>query len=411
MKFLYNIGIRSYGLGVITAGLLGNTKAVKWVEGRRKWQDQLNTIKWNNPIWIHASSLGEFEQAKPLIEKLHEQTSHEIIVTFFSPSGYEYCKDYEHVKGVFYLPLDTKGNAREFLDIVNPKIAVFVKYDFWFNFLNELQNRNIATMFFSCNFRESQVYFKKTAAWQRSIMRKINAIYCLNERSQSILLKHDFANVGVCGDTRFDRVSQISERSTSIPDVEVFKGGNKLLILGSSWPQEEEILEDYIKNQFPDNLKVIIAPHDISEEHLEAIENRFEHGVVRFSRIDSKQLANNKILLIDNIGMLANLYQYGDIAFVGGGFTNDLHNILEAASMGNVLMYGSKVSKFPEGNQLKEYGGSFMLKDKEDFNKIITQLLTDNTLLGKMSAKSKSFVNEHKGATAKVYNKVIEMIG
>ncbi len=410
MKFLYNIGVRSYGLGVITAGLLGNSKAVKWVEGRRKWQEQLSSRTWHNPIWIHASSLGEFEQAKPLIERLKSTTELEIIVTFFSPSGYEYCKDYKDADGVFYLPLDTKKNAREFLDIVNPSVAVFVKYDFWFNFLSELQSRSVPILFFSCNFRENQFYFKKSASWQRSVMKKIDAIYCLNKKSEKILEKFGFDNADVCGDTRFDRVSQIAERSTPIPLIKVFKGDSKLLILGSSWPNEEEVLEAYLKNDFPEGLKVIIAPHDISEEHLLAIEKRFERGLVRYSRAESVQLVNYKVLLIDNIGMLANLYQYGDIAFVGGGFTNDLHNILEAASMGNVLMYGNQVSKYPEGVQLQEFGGSFMLADEKSFSEAMNKLLINDDLLNQMSERCKLFVNEHKGATQKVYEKVIAFV-
>lgn len=410
MKFLYDIGIRSYGLGVMAAGLLGNPKAVKWVEGRSKWQSQISAVNWIDPVWIHASSLGEFEQAKPLIEKLKEHSKQQIIVTFFSPSGYEYCKDYNNADGVFYLPLDTKRNAREFLDIVKPKVAVFVKYDFWFNFLSELQARKIPILFFSCNFRARQVYFKRSASWQRNVMKRIDAIFCLNAKSEALLHKFEFSNTAICGDTRFDRVAQITERSEPISELEKFKGDNKLLILGSSWPVEEEILESYLKNQFPDDLKVIIAPHDISEEHLVAIEKRFERGMVRFSKVDEVQLANYKLLLIDNIGMLANLYQYGDIAFVGGGFTNSLHNILEAASMGNVLMYGSKVSKYPEGIQLNEFGGSYLLEDQKDFSEAMQALLMNPELRRKMSEKSKLFVNEHRGATLKVYKKVLEML-
>jgi 3-deoxy-D-manno-octulosonic-acid transferase len=410
MKFLYNIGVRAYGLGVITAGLLGNEKAVKWVEGRRSWQHKLKEKNWKQPIWIHASSLGEFEQAKPLIEKIKNTSNREIIVTFFSPSGYDYCRNYELADGIFYLPLDIKKNARVFLEVVKPSMAVFVKYDFWFNFLQELQNRNIPTLFFSSNFRENQIYFKKASAWQRSIMRKIDFIFCMNEQSATLLRKHEFINVGVCGDTRFDRVSQNAERCVPMPLIKKFKGEDRLLILGSSWPVEEEILQNYFEKSFPDDLKVIIAPHDISEEHLKDIESRFERGMVRYSRIQKEHIQNYKILLIDNIGMLANCYQYGDIAFVGGGFTNSLHNILEAASMGNVLLYGDDVSKYPEGGQLQRFGGSFMLENGEAFISVMEKLLTSNDVLVKMQERSRAFVGEHKGATDKVYNKVLELL-
>ncbi len=410
MKFLYNIGIRAYGLGVMTAGLLGNSKAIKWVEGRRNWKDQLKQIKWNQPVWIHASSLGEFEQAKPLIEKIKKTTDEEIIVTFFSPSGYDYCKDYPHADGVFYIPLDTSRNAKSFLEIVNPKIAIFVKYDFWFNFLKVLQQQKTPILFFSSNFRPGQVYFKKTTQWQRNIMKKIDFIYCMNEESASILRKFIFENVGVCGDTRFDRVSQNASSCVPIPLIEKFKGSERLLILGSSWPIEEEILAKYLQKNIPDDLKIIIAPHDISEDHLVEIESLFERGMVRFSKVNETQITNFKILLIDNIGMLANCYQYGDFAFVGGGFTNSLHNILEAASMGNVLLYGDVVSKYPEGQQLKDVGGSFLLKGETHFAEVMNQLLTDKALVSTMSDKAKLFVNEHQGATDKVFEKAMELM-
>ena len=407
---LYNIGIRAYGLGVITAGLLGNQKAVKWAEGRRKWQEKLREKSWHAPLWIHASSLGEFEQAKPLIEKIKKEIDKEVVVTFFSPSGYEYCKNYELADGVYYLPLDTGKNAREFISIVNPSLAVFVKYDFWFNFLKTLQQNGIPTLFFSSNFRKGQIYFKKTAAWQRSIMRKIDFIFCLNEASRDVLKEFDFKNIGICGDTRFDRVAQNAERVVEFPIIEKFKGDERLLILGSSWPLEEDILAKYIQTSFPDNLKVIIAPHDISEEHLVDIESKFERGLKRLSSVDKETVQNHKIILIDNIGMLANCYYYSDYAFVGGGFNNSLHNILEAASMSNVLLYGANISKYPEGQGLNDFGGSFALKESVEFSQRMKELLNSEELTTAMQEKSKNFVDQHKGASDKVFAKVKELL-
>ncbi len=413
MGFLYNIGIRGYGLGVITAGLLGSNKAIKWVEGRKNWREKLQATKWDKPIWIHASSLGEYEQAKPLIELIKSDRSlksKQIIVTFFSPSGYEYCKDVDILDGIFYLPLDTRKNAKHFLDIVKPIISVFVKYDFWFNFLAELQVRKTPILYFSSNFRTNQMYFRKGFSWQKAIMQKIDYIYCINKESEKVLIENGFQNVGVCGDTRFDRVAQRASRVVPIPEIKKFKGADLLLILGSSWPIEEGILAEYIEHEFPDNLKIIIAPHDISEAHLEQIETEFPRGLIRYSNIKGKEIEHYKILLIDNIGMLANCYQYGDIAFVGGGFTNDLHNILEACAMENALIYGSKVSKYPEGDALYQEGGSFLLNNSQDFSKSINELLNDSSLLESMQKKSKLFVSKHIGASEKVFEKMKELL-
>jgi 3-deoxy-D-manno-octulosonic-acid transferase len=245
MRFLYTIGIYLYKLGVIIAGLTGNSKAIKWLEGRRRWRRKLNRKKWNAPIWIHASSLGEFEQAKPLIEKIkHDKdlSEKQIIVTFFSPSGYLASRNYDTVTGSYYLPLDIPINVRSFLNIVKPSIAIFVKYDFWFNYLIELQKRNIPTLYFSCNFRKNQIYFKNGSSWQRSILKKIDFIYSLNEESNAILEKNQFTNIGVCGDTRYDKVAQNAERKVPVELIEKFKDSKFLLLAGSSWPIEEEIV-------------------------------------------------------------------------------------------------------------------------------------------------------------------------
>lgn len=412
MKLLYNIGIRAYGLGVLTAGLIGSSKAIKWIEGRKNWLDKLQRSKLKNVIWIHASSMGEFEMAKPLIEKIREDESlkhKKILVTFFSPSGYEMDKNYPLADGVFYIPLDTSRNAKKFLDCVQPELAIFVKYDFWFNFLNEIQNRKIPTIYFSSNFRESQFYFKKAAAWQKSIMQKINLILCLNEKSLAVLKTHGFTNVGISGDTRFDKVIQNAERCTPVSLVEQFAKDGKILIAGSSWPIEEGLLSDYLSKYIRDDLKVLIAPHDISDSHLGEIENKIDRGLTRFSKLTKENVSTTKIVLIDNIGMLSNLYQYGDIAFIGGGFTNSLHNILEACAMGNALIYGGNIKKYPEGIELANEGGSFSIKE-EDFNDALNKLLDNHALLSQCQKTCRDFVYKHQGATNVVFEKVKELI-
>lgn len=411
LRLLYNIGIRAYGMGVLTAGMLGSSKAIKWVEGRKNWLAKLQSSRLKEVIWIHASSMGEFEMAKPLIEKIRVDSklkNEKILVTYFSPSGYELGKNYSLVDGVFYIPLDTKKNARKFLNCVRPSLAIFVKYDFWFNFLKELQDRKIPTLYFSSNFRSGQFYFKKAAGWQKQIMQQIDSILCINVKSEQVLLKHNFNNTGVSGDTRFDRVIQNAERCTPVPLIDQFTESGKILIAGSSWPIEEGLLSSYMSKYIRDDLKIIIAPHDISEDHLIEIESKIERGLTRYSRLNKDNVNTTKIILIDNIGMLSNLYQYGDIAFIGGGFNNALHNILEAAAMGNALIYGGNIRKYPEGIDLANEGGSFSIKE-EDFDEALNKLLNDNALLDQCQKICKNFVYKHQGATEIVFEKVKEL--
>ncbi len=407
MRVLYTFGILLYKLGVIIAGLTGNQKAIKWLEGRRRWRRKLGRKKWDAPIWIHASSLGEFEQAKPLIEKIKEDSflkDKQLIITFFSSSGYLVSKNYSLATGVYYLPLDIPINVNSFLNIVNPSISISVKYDFWFNYLSELQKRKIPTLYFSCNFRNNQFYFKKWASWQRSLLKKIDFLFSLNEESNEVLKNYGFSNNGVCGDTRFDKVAQNAERKTAIPLIEKFKNNDLLLIAGSCWPIEEEIVSLYHKSH--PNEKIILAPHDVSSSRIEEISKLFNGESILYSELNEENALNYSVVIIDNIGMLSNLYQYGDVAFVGGGFTNDLHNILEPAAMNNVIMYGNSFSKYPEGEELIKYGGSFSISNYEEFERRMVFFQNDSTSLNQMKMLCKQFVHQHKGATNIVFEKV-----
>ncbi len=413
-NLIYNTGIKAYKTGVKVARLLGNEKAKKWLEGREGWQEELQSFregKESRPlIWLHASSLGEFEQVKPLIERIKstkEFDDYLLVVTFFSPSGYENSLTYDKADLLFYLPADTPNNAQRFLDILNPDIAIFVKYDFWFNILDELQKRLTPIVYFSCNFREGQLFFKPYGKWQRSILQGINAILTLNQQSKEILEKNDFENVKVCGDTRFDKVIDNAEKCTPVPIVEKFKDNKPLLIVGSSWQPEEKIIADFVNNN--QELKVIIAPHDISEKHLKEIES-IVPVAVRYSRVTEENVENTNVILIDNIGLLSNLYQYADFAFIGGGFTNDLHNILEAAVFGNVVFFGNKHSKYPEGRGLIEYGGAIEVKDSKTFTKELNRLLIDINKRKEIGGKAKHFVERHKGATDIVFEEVKRLI-
>ena len=417
MKAIYNIGIRSYSLGVKLAGVFGNSKAKKWNIGRKYWRktikNQLDNTERN--IWIHATSLGEFEQVKPLIEKIKADNAfsdYKIVVTFFSPSGYDYSKNYELADFKFYLPIDTKINAADFIELINPSIAIFVKYDFWFNYLKLLQKKQIPHLFFGCNFRENQIYFKPVNKWQVEILQKINRLFTLNNKSFDVLKNNNFSNMEVCGDTRFDKVIQNASRCQPIALIEKFKQNKILLILGSSWEKEEDILADYLEKnkEWNEQLKIIIAPHNIYGNHISEIMGKLPAKSLKFSEANENNIEDFDILIIDNIGMLSNLYQYGNISFIGGGFTNRLHNILEAATFENALIYGDNHVKFPEGKQLIEAKGAFAIKDANDFSKCINTFLENRKLLESTQQHAKAFIENNKGATEIVFKGINELL-
>lgn len=416
LNITYYTSIRAYKIGISIAKILGNEKAKKWINGRKNWRKRLQEYRAQNIkqslIWFHASSLGEFEQVKPLIEKIKKDRLYEdyiLFVTFFSPSGFENSMDYKVADKHFYLPLDTQSNARFFIETLQPDLVIFVKYDFWFNILNTLQEYQVPTIYFSCNFRPDQIYFKSYSRWQLSILEHIDKIFTLNQQSKDVLDKYNFSDVEICGDTRYDKVIQTAERKKSYPNIHLFKNNLPLLILGSSWQHEEKIIARYIR-ETNENLKIIIAPHDISEKHLLEIEKLIDASLVRYSNLNEENALLNNILLIDNIGMLASLYQYSDFAFIGGGFTNDLHNILEPAAFENIVFYGNKFSKYPEGQELIDFGGGISISSYNEFKKSFENVLFDQKLQTSMKLKSKEFIYRHKGATKIVYNAVKKLL-
>jgi 3-deoxy-D-manno-octulosonic-acid transferase len=417
VKAIYNIGVRSYSLGVKLAGVFGNSKAKNWTAGRKDWRKNIKTDLGSTEknIWIHATSLGEFEQVKPLIEKIKADNAfseYKVVVTFFSPSGYEYSKNYELADFKFYLPIDTKINAVDFIELINPSVAIFVKYDFWFNYLELLQKKQIPHLFFGCNFRENQIYFKSVNKWQVQILQKINRLFTLNKQSFDVLKNNNFSNMEICGDTRFDKVIQNANRCQPILLIEQFKQNKKLLILGSSWEKEEDILADYLSNNkhWNQHLKIIIAPHNIYGNHVSEIIGKLPVKSLKFSEANENNIEDFDILIIDNIGMLSNLYQYGNISFIGGGFTNRLHNILEAATFSNALIYGNNHAKFPEGKKLTAANGAFAINDANGFAKHLNRFIENNGLLEATQCKAKAFIENNKGATDIVFKGVEDLL-
>jgi 3-deoxy-D-manno-octulosonic-acid transferase len=406
MRTLYSIAIYCYRV-LIHAASVFNSKAKLWVDGRKdvlqKIDSVLSTLRSTDSplVWFHCASLGEFEQGRPLIEKYratHPGTI--ILLTFFSPSGYEIRKNYKGADLICYLPIDTRCNAKQFLDIVKPQAAFFIKYEFWFNYLSELKKRNVRTYLVSGIFRENQHFFKWYGTWFRKQFNSFSHFYLQNENSEQLLNSIGFKNTTVVGDTRFDRVSEIVKNVKSISLIEQFKGNNPVFIAGSTWKEDEKLVSNF---KF-ENFKLIIAPHEIDEEHIRSIEAKFTRRVgacLRYSQANPQSVQNVKVLIIDNIGMLSSLYQYGSIAFIGGGFGKGIHNILEAATFGLPLIFGPNYEKFTEAKELIKLGGAFSVSDKEEFEKIIS-LLQDEQMLKTASHICKYYVESRVGASDKI---------
>jgi 3-deoxy-D-manno-octulosonic-acid transferase len=411
MTFLYQLFIRLFSFSVLVASLF-NRKAALFVRGRKNIFKELETKISQLPatdsgwIWFHCASLGEFEQAIPLMEELRAGDKKlKTIVTFFSPSGYEVRKNYDGADLVFFLPMDTRSNVKQFLDIVRPIQVFFVKYDFWFNYLNELYIRKIPTYLVSANFRQKQ--FKGLYGFYlRKVLNFFTVIFVQNKLSEEILREQAIGHVIVSGDMRFDRVSQTVLKPKRFAVVEHFKEGNKILIGGSTWSEEEEIIAK-VYNSIP-ACKFIIAPHEINEEHILQISSLFP-GALRFSLISKEpvtsaldKLQEAKFLIIDNIGMLSNLYRYADVAFVGGGFGTGIHNIIEAVAFGVPVVFGPNHRKFPEAEEIIEQGGGFGISSANDFLKVMELLLTDDKILKMASMTCKNFIVQRKGAKEKI---------
>ena len=353
-------------------------------------------------IWFHCSSLGEFEQGRPVIEKLKSQNPDlKLLLTFFSPSGYEIRKNYKGVDWVFYLPLDSKRNAKTFFEIVNPELVVFVKYDYWYYHLNECKKRKIPLLLVSGIFRNDQPFFKWYGNLHRRMLNCFTHFFVQDKESVELLKSIGINNVTVTGDTRFDRVSEIAENFTPIAAIEKFCGSSQLLVAGSTWPDDEKLIKDATAN-FPD-LKIIIAPHEIHKEHIDQLKSIFPDAML-FSQLQahSSQPITSNCLIIDNIGMLSKLYHYASIAYIGGGFNKGIHNTLEAAVYGKPVLFGPNYKKFKEAIGLIETGGGISINSSTVLSVILQKLINNKTELELSSKNSFDFVKQNKGATKKI---------
>ncbi|MFZ6051654.1 3-deoxy-D-manno-octulosonic acid transferase [Halocola ammonii] len=402
MRWLYNLSVGSYANFIRLSSPL-NRKAFKWTLGRRGLFKKLEESKVadHQVVWVHCASLGEFEQARPIIERIKKEYPDErILLTFFSPSGYEIRKDYENADFIFYLPEDTRLKAKKFLDLVKPKAAVFVKYEFWPNYMLELQHRNIPLISVSTILRPEQRFFKWYGGWFRQTLRAVNHFFVQNQTTADLLSDIGLDNSTVTGDTRFDRVAQVAQNIRPVPMVELFAENSLVIIAGSSWPQEEAALARFLKTS-DSRVKLIIAPHEIHEGHIRDIEAQFDESI-RFSRATLDQVGQSRVLIIDNMGMLSQLYQYGKIAVVGGGFGKGIHNILEAATFGMPVLFGPNFDKFQEAKDLIKLGAARSVKSPEGIVHALKKLVQNSTEREKMGEISGNYVLRHKGATEKI---------
>ncbi len=394
--------------------LLGNffgKKVKQFRSGQQNVFKELNNCINPNKtqIWMHVSSLGEYEQGLPVIEKLQEKhPNHQIILSFFSPSGYEIKKDNSPADCVIYLPIDNHKNVRKFLDLVNPKMVFFVKYDFWPNYLFELKKRSIPTYLISGLFTKEHKFFKPHNTWLKKALQAFAHFFVQDENSKKVLAQHGFNQTTVTGDTRFDRVYQIAQNAADLDFVSDFKQDKKLFIAGSSWQQGEEIISNYI-NQNKHSAKYLIAPHLVDNKHVQNIKNSIDKKVILFSEITTKtKLSDYDVLILNTIGILNKTYKYADIVYIGGGFGKSIHNIQEPAVFGVPLITGPKITKFNEAVDLQNLGGLTVINSQTDFDNLMKTLLTNETIRQEKADITKQYALKNVGATEKIINYLLQ---
>ena len=392
-----------YFLCIRIAALLGHKKARKLVEGQSR---ALVELKKERPfdVWFHAASVGEFEQARPIIERLkREHPNKRVLLTFFSPSGYEMRKDYQGVDKVTYLPFATRRRVRAFLDAVQPKVAVFVKYEFWPAYLRELKRRKMHTYLISAIFRPKQLFFWPWGRPYRNLLKGFTRLYVQDEPSAELLKKYGVEQVTVAGDTRFDRVSTIASREVDLPLVAQFCQGAKTIVAGSTWPEDETLLARYVEER--DDVKLVLVPHEINQEHLHRIFLTFKGQYVRYSEATERNIMTCRVLMIDTLGMLSQLYRYADVGYVGGGFGAGIHNTIEAAVYGIPVLFGPNHYKFREAKNLLKAGAAETVDNYGSFSAAMDHALEQHKEMGKLAAE---YVESELGATNRIYEELFK---
>ena len=389
-------------LALTRVAALFNAKIRRWQQAQANIDfSKLKSNGGQPTAWFHAASLGEFEQGRPVIEAFRAKYPHyRIVLTFFSPSGYEVRKNYEKADVVLYLPADTPANVKQFLDAVQPNIAFFIKYEFWYNYLSELRCRQVPTLLFSTIFRPNQLFFKPYGGFYRKMLFCFDAILVQNQASKTLLESVQYPNAIFTGDTRFDRVAQIAQQARAIPEIVTFKDNCPLLIVGSAWPDDMEVLIPFL-NQFNKSLKIIIAPHEIDAAQIENWQKRLKQSSLKWSELKTNDPAN--LLFIDCIGLLSSLYRYADFAFIGGAYGDGLHNILEPAAFGMPLFFGDKYyNKFQEALDLINQKAAYSIKNAKELEQKIVEIYDNEALRQQQAEICRLYVQNQIGATGRV---------
>lgn len=411
---LYNIGIYIYNFAIHIAALF-NIKAKAFVTGRKNNPYQtLQSFKNDKLIWVHCASLGEFEQGRPLIEHLKKKYSqHKILLTFFSPSGYETRKNYAVADIVCYLPIDTPSQVKKFISHFNPSIAFFIKYEFWLNYISELKRRNIPLFLISGIFRKDQVFFK----WYGSVFRKrlqwFSHLFLQNSESKTLLETIGISNTTISGDTRFDRVIEIAESNNEIKQIQKFKNDSCLLIAGSTWEEDVKLLKHLQQiHAFKENWKILIAPHRTDNQSIIEIKNLFRtEETVLFSKYDSdKTSPSAKIMILDTIGLLSTSYKYATAAYIGGGFGKGIHNITEAAVYGIPTVFGPNHNRFREAVDLIKLKGSYKIKDANELLDVFRKFTEVNNFVKDAGIVSKNYIYSNRGALQKITEHIVPIL-
>ena len=405
MKVLYTIGIWFYGLGIRIAALF-NEKARLWVRGRKGIFTELERAfsSKTNPMWVHCASLGEYEQAKPLIEKIkQEQPETKILTTFFSPSGYTQAVKKPLADYNFYLPLDLPRNARKFLDIVQPTAAIFVKYEFWYNFMQQLHRRSIPFYYISAIFRENQHFFKPCGRWFAKQLQQASHFFVQTEKSKELLDSIDIKQVTVCGDTRFDRVKAIADRVQPFDYMETFRQDKKIIVAGSTWGPDEQLLAQLLQS-FPE-YKLVVAPHEISRTP-EVKQTFAAYKTALYSSKEECDLIDAQVFIIDTVGILNRLYQYSTVSYIGGAFKTGLHNILEAAVYGKPIYFGPHYDHFNEAINLVTLKGAFSVTSADEMRSIMTQFEQNPEYYAQTCDTCQGYVAQNSGAVNIIYENI-----
>ena len=410
MNFIYNLLILKASI-ILPIIAYFNKKIKLFVDGRKETFSKISELKGSETIWFHAASLGEFEQARPIIEEIKKRnTNYKILVTFFSPSGYEIRKNYNLAEVVCYLPLDSKSNARKFVEIVNPEIAIFIKYEFWPNLLNELKKKEIPTILVSGILRDKQLFFKSYGGFMRKSLNAFHHFFVQDEKSKDLLNSINFENVTVSGDTRFDRVSKILEQDNFLKFIDEFKNNKYTIVAGSTWQEDEKLLVNYINSTATENEKFIIAPHNIKSDAILELQKSINKKTIKYSDVisstveKSKSFSEYQVFIIDTIGILTKIYASADVAYVGGGLKTGLHNILEPATFGIPVVIGNKYDKFKEALDLVRIGGCISIQNQEEFSETFITLKEDESLRKLTGVINKKYIEDNLGATKLIMN-------